>query len=284
MGELSWLPFRIPGLIDILDILVISFIIYKLLVLIRGTRAVQMLIGIIFLMVISYVSGVLGLITLKTTVDYTISFLPIAIIVLFQNEIRKILARLGSNPILQFNAPSLGETRIDQIIKAAQILSRERKGALIVLQQEQGLGHHIETGIRMDATISYDLLVNIFEPKTPLHDGAVIIIEDRITAAGCLLPLSSSANLPPHFGTRHRAGIGITEETDSVSVIVSEETGKISFARNGMIMHYKDQTAEGMKKHLIGLLHMDLKSGSQSRVAVFMSSIRERLRGNHDES
>ncbi len=279
MTNLGWLPFRIPGIIDIIDIIVISFVIYKLLLLIRGTRAVQMLIGIISLLIISYLSGIMGLITVKTMVDYTIAFLPVAIIVLFQNEIRKILARLGTNPILQFNAPTRGESGIEQIIKAAEILSRQRKGALIILQQSQGLGHHIETGIPLDAKISYDLLVNIFEPKTPLHDGAVIIIEDRIAAAGCLLPLSSNPNLPPHFGTRHRAGVGITEETDSVSVIVSEETGKISFAKNGMIMHYKDNSLDGMIRHLSGLLKMDLKNAPQSRILAFLTRFAHRAEG-----
>ncbi|RLE17820.1 MAG: TIGR00159 family protein [Acidobacteria bacterium] len=274
--NLGWLPFRIPGIIDIIDIVVISFVIYKLLVLIRGTRAVQMLIGIISLLLISYVSGIMGLITVKTMVDYTIAFLPVAIIVLFQNEIRKILARMGTNPILQFNTPTRGEAGIEQIVKAAEILSHERKGALIILQQIQGLGHHIETGIRMDARISYDLLINIFEPKTPLHDGAVIIIEDRIAAAGCLLPLSGNPNLPPHFGTRHRAGVGITEETDCVSVIVSEETGKISFAKNGMIMHYKDTSLEGMTRHLEGLLKMDLKNAPQSRLLALWGKLKKR--------
>ncbi|NOY23693.1 MAG: TIGR00159 family protein [Acidobacteria bacterium] len=279
MANLDWLPFRIPGIIDIIDIVVISFVIYKLLVLIRGTRAVQMLIGIISLLLISYVSGIMGLITVKTMVDYTIAFLPVAIIVLFQNEIRKILARMGTNPILQFNAPTRFEAGIEQIIKATEILSQQRKGALIILQQNEGLGHHIETGIAMDARISYDLLINIFEPKTPLHDGAVIIIEDRIAAAGCLLPLSSNPNLPPHFGTRHRAGVGITEETDCVSVIVSEETGKISFAKNGMIMHYKDTSLEGMTRHLDGLLKMDIKNAPQSRLIALWERMKHKSTG-----
>ena len=282
MVQLDWLPFRAPELIDIIDILVMSFVVYKLLVLIRGTRAVQMLIGIVFLMIISYVSGIFGLIALKTTVDYTISFLPIAIIVLFQNEIRKILARLGTNPVLSFSTAQETEGEIDQIIRAAEILSSQRKGALIIIQQEEGLGHQSETGISIDARVSYDLLLSIFEPNTPLHDGAVLIVENRISAAGRLLPLSSNPSLPPHFGTRHRAGVGITEETDAVAVIVSEETGRISFAKNGMIMHYKDRSTEGLKRHFDGLLKMDRKEAPRSRLMSIIQRAGNRLRRRHD--
>jgi len=283
MSDFSWLPFRVPGPVDIIDILVMSYVIYKLLLLIRGTRAVQMLLGIIFLMVVSYVSGLFGLIALKTAVDYTISFLPIAIIVLFQNEIRKVLARLGSNPVFSFQESPQDEGRINQIIKAAEILAQQHKGALMIVEQEQGLGQQVETGIPLDALISYDLLVSIFEPNTPLHDGAVIIRGDRLVAAGCLLPLSSSANLPPHFGTRHRAGVGITEETDAVAVIVSEETGKISFAKNGMIMHYKDRSSEGLKRHFDGLLRMDVKEAPQNRLAAAGRWLAARFRRHHAE-
>ncbi len=282
MPQLEWLPFRAPQLIDIIDILVMSFVVYKLLILIKGTRAVQMLIGIVFLMIISYVSGLLGLIALKTTVDYTISFLPIAIIVLFQNEIRKILARLGTNPVLSLSTQPEADTEIDQIVRAAEILSNERKGALIIIQQEEGLGHQAETGITLDARISYDLLVSIFEPNTPLHDGAVLIVDNRVAAAGCLLPLSSNPSLPPHFGTRHRAGVGITEETDAVAVIVSEETGRISFAKNGMMMHYKDRSTEGLKRHFEGLLTMDRKRAPRSRISGWIHTLSERFRRSND--
>ena len=282
MSQFDWIPFRTPEIIDIIDILVMSFVVYKLLILIRGTRAVQMLIGIVFLMIISYLSGLFGLIALKTTVDYTISFLPIAIIVLFQNEIRKILARLGTNPVLSFSAQPDTEGEIDQIVRAAEILSSERKGALIIIQQEEGLGHQAETGIAIDARISYDLLVSIFEPNTPLHDGAVLIVDNRISAAGCLLPLSSNPSLPPHFGTRHRAGVGITEETDAVAVIVSEETGRISFAKNGMIMHYKDRSTDGLKRHFDGLLQMDRKRAPRSRIASLLSAVISRFRSTRD--
>lgn len=253
------LPFRVPNLIDIIDILVMSYIIYKVLVLIKGTRAIQMLLGILLLIVTYYLSSYLGLGTLKVTVQGIITYLPIAIIVIFQNEIRKILAKLGTTPMFQRFSHSVEITDMEQVIKAADILSRERKGALIIIQQEESLGQYIETGIEIDSKITFDLLVNIFEPKTPLHDGAVIISENRLVAGSCLLPLSSNPNLPPHFGTRHRAAIGITEELDCVAVIVSEETGKISFAKNGTIMHYKEKTKDAMLKHLNGLLEMDKK-------------------------
>ncbi len=249
---------RIPTITDIVDILILAYIIYKLLLLIKGTRAMQMIAGIALLFFASFLSGVFHLNTLKTVIDSTISFLPIAVIVLFQYEIRKILARMGTYSFIK-NHESIEEHIIEQILKAANMLSKERKGGLIVIERGQGLGQYIETGIQIDAKISFDLIVNIFEPKTALHDGAIIISKGRIAAASCLLPLSSNPHLPPHFGTRHRAGIGITEETDAIAIIISEETGKISFAKNGTIMHYKDKSFEGMKNHLIGLLEMEKK-------------------------
>ncbi len=249
---------RIPTLTDFIDIFLLAYLIYKLLILIKGTRAMQMIAGMALLFFASFLSGVFHLNTLKTVIDSTISFLPIAVIVVFQYEIRKILARMGTYSFIK-NHESIQEHSIEQILKAANMLSKEKKGGLIVIERGQGLGQYIETGIILDAKISFDLLVNIFEPKTALHDGAVIISKERIAAASCLLPLSSNPQLPPHFGTRHRAGIGITEETDAIAIIISEETGKISFAKNGTIMHYKDKSFEGMKNHLIGLLEINKK-------------------------
>ncbi|BBB32632.1 diadenylate cyclase [Thermotomaculum hydrothermale] len=256
---------RIPTITDIIDIVILAYIIYKLLVLIKGTRAMQMIAGIALLFFASFLSGVFHLNTLKTVIDSTISFLPIAVIVLFQYEIRKILARMGTYSFIK-NHESIEEHIIEQILKAANMLSKEKKGGLIVIERGQGLGQYIETGITIDAKISFDLIINIFEPKTALHDGAIIISKGRIAAASCLLPLSSNPHLPPHFGTRHRAGIGITEETDAIAIIISEETGKISFAKNGTIMHYKDKSFEGMKNHLIGLLEMENKKGSKKNL------------------
>ncbi len=249
---------RVPTITDIIDILILAYIIYKLLLLIKGTRAMQMIAGIALLFFASFLSGVFHLNTLKTVIDSTISFLPIAVIVLFQYEIRKILARMGTYSFIK-NHESIEEHIIEQLLKAANMLSKEKKGGLIVIERGQGLRQYIETGIPLDAKISFDLIVNIFEPKTALHDGAIIISKGRIAAASCLLPLSSNPHLPPHFGTRQRAGIGITEETDAIAIIISEETGKISFAKNGTIMHYKDKSFEGMKNHLIGLLEMEKK-------------------------
>ncbi len=255
---------RIPTITDIIDIIILAFIVYKLLLLIKGTRAMQMIAGIALLFFASFLAGVFHLNTLKTVIDSTISFLPIAVIVLFQYEIRKILARMGTYSFVK-NNESIEEHMIEQMLKAANLLSKEKKGGLIVIERGQGLGQYIETGIRIDGIISFDLIVNIFEPKTALHDGAIIISNGKIAAASCLLPLSSNPQLPPHFGTRHRAGIGITEETDAIAIIVSEETGKISFAKNGTIMHYKDQSFEGMKNHLVGLLEIGKKKKQKKR-------------------
>ncbi len=261
---------RIPTITDIIDILILAYIIYKLLLLIKGTRAMQMITGIALLFLASILSGVFHLNTLKTVIDSTINFLPIAVIVLFQYEIRKILARLGTYSFFK-HQENIEESSIEQILKAANILSKEKKGGLIVIERGQGLGQYIETGILLDALISYDLIANIFEPKTALHDGAIIISNGRIAAASCLLPLSSNPHLPPHFGTRHRAGIGITEETDAIAIIISEETGKISFAKNGTIMHYKDNSLEGMINHLKGLLEINKKKKKSNMLVTLRS-------------
>ncbi len=255
---------RVPTITDIVDILILAYIIYKLLLLIKGTRAMQMIAGIALLFFASFLSGVFHLNTLKTVIDSTINFLPIAVIVLFQYEIRKILAKMGTYSFKK--SESIEDHILDQILKAANLLSQEKKGGLIVIEQSQGLGQYIETGIQIDAIVSFDLIANIFEPKTALHDGAIIISKGRIAAASCLLPLSSNPHLPPHFGTRHRAGIGITEETDAIAIIISEETGKISFAKNGTIMHYKDTSLEGMKNHLKGLLEMEKKKKNKGKL------------------
>ena len=169
--------------------------------------------------------------------------LPFAIIVLFQHEIRRALADFGRNPLVRFGRQERIESSLQEIVLAATTLSSRRIGALIVIERLQGLRNYVENGIRLDAVVSYDLLLTIFNPDTPLHDGAVIVQDDRIAAAACFLPLTSNPELSKGYGTRHRAALGITEETDAVAVVVSEETGRISVAVDGEL--HDDSTLEG---------------------------------------
>ena len=225
---------------DVLDIVLVGIIIYNLLLLIRETRAVQVLLGILFLAGVYFLAGLISLTTLQKFLGYFLVVLPFAIIVLFQQEIRRGLASFGRNPLLGFGHPEKAETTINEIALAATALSARRIGALIVLQRLDGLRNYIESGIAIDSQVSYDLLVNLFTPETPLHDGAVIIQNDRIAAAACFLPLTLSSELSTEIGTRHRAALGISAETDAAAVVVSEETGIISLATDGRLVRDLD--------------------------------------------
>jgi uncharacterized protein (TIGR00159 family) len=221
---------------DVLDIGLVGLIIYNLLLIIRGTRAVQVLIGLLFVGGIYFAARFTQLVTLETLLLSLLSFLPFAVIVLFQQEIRRGLAAFGRNPFFTFGSHEKIETAIHEIVLAAAALSTRRTGGLVVIQRLEGLRAHIENGILLDARISYDLLVNIFTPGTPLHDGAVIVQQDRIAAAACFLPLSLDPELSSKLGTRHRAAVGISKESDAVAVVVSEETGALSLAIGGSLL------------------------------------------------
>ena len=218
------------GWVDLLDVLLLAVIIYYLVLLIRGTRAVQMLVGVIVLVLAYWVSGLPEGSHLRTVHRVLGSFLfyvPFAIIVIFQDTIRRALAGLARNPFRLLATP-LTDSMIQDIALAVTTLADRRHGALIVVEGEQGLRDQAETGIRIDAVLSYDLLINIFAPHTPLHDGAVIVSDGRIKAAACFLPLGGGSDLTRELGTRHRAALGISEETDALAIVVSEETGTIS--------------------------------------------------------
>jgi diadenylate cyclase len=230
-----------------LDILLVSLLIYQVLVMIRGTRAVPMLVGLIVVSVTFYLARIGELTTLNWVVSRVAPYVVFALIVVFQSEIRHVLADLGRR--LTFLRGSSGETdSYDDIVLAANLFSQHQTGALIVIEREIGLRTHIESGVPLDARLSYDLLATIFRPSAPLHDGAVIVQKDRIAAAACFLPLSMNPLLSTQLGTRHRAGIGITEETDAIAVICSEETGAISFAVGGGIE--RDLTVEQLRDRL----------------------------------
>src|SRR6266704_1056144 len=234
-----------------LDILLVALLIYQVLVMISGTRAVPMLVGLVVVAITFYLARVGELTTLNWVVSNVLPYLVFALIVVFQSEIRHVLADLGRR-LTFFGASSADTDSYDDIVLAANLFSQHQTGALIVIEREIGLRTHIESGVPLDARLSYDLLATVFRPSAPLHDGAVIVQRDRIAAAACFLPLSMNPVLSTQLGTRHRAGIGITEETDAVAVIISEETGMISMAVAGSIE--RELTVERLRERLSHLL------------------------------
>lgn len=243
---------QIP-LISLLDIFVVAVIIYEFLVLIRGTRATQMLIGVGILALAFYLARVGELTTVNWLVSTLLPYAIFALIVVFQSEIRHALARVGRQLRWTRATSPVGAESYDDIVLAVNLFSQNQTGALIVIEREIGLRTYIESGVPLDAQLTYDLLATIFRPTATLHDGAVIVQKDRIAAAACFLPLSMNPVLSTQLGTRHRAAIGITEETDAVAVVVSEETGAIGLAVAGSIE--RDITVEHLRNRLSELLH-----------------------------
>lgn len=233
---------------DFVDILLVALVAYNLLLLIRGTRAVQILLGIVFVAAVYYLAGVLRLATLQWLLRQFFFVLPFATIVLFQQEIRRALASFGRNPLWGLNSQKKVASTINEVVLAATRLASRRIGALIVIQRLEGLRAYVENGIEVDARVTYDLLVNLFTPETPLHDGAVILQGDRIAAAACFLPLTIKQGVSKELGTRHRAALGISEEADALAVVVSEETGTISIAIEGELL--RDLDAKGLRNLL----------------------------------
>lgn len=221
---------------DVVDIAVVTIAVYELLRLIRGTRAVQMALGSMLLVMIFFVSRWAPLQTVNWLIRNIFGYVVFAAIVIFQNDIRRALAHFGRTPFFQYFAKrDEVDEMIEEIAVAASLLADKRTGAIIVIERAIGLRNYIESGIPLDSTITHDLLLSVFHTGSPLHDGAVIVQEDRIAAAACFLPLTVNPQLSRELGTRHRAAIGLTEETDSVAVVVSEETGAISLALDGGI-------------------------------------------------
>ena len=217
---------------DVIDIVLVTIGIYWLLVLIRGTRAFQILIGLLVLFAASVASEIFQLVTLRTVLENFVQYGVLIVIVLFQHDIRRALARVGRGIFPSVTAQR--ETQmLEEIVRASQELSRKRMGALMVLERETQLDDQIQTGTPLDAAVVKDLLVSIFIPYSPLHDGAILIQNGRIAYAGCILPLTVREDLPDGVGTRHRAAVGLTEETDALVVVVSEETGAMSVALGG---------------------------------------------------
>ena len=220
---------------DIVDIVIVAFIIYRIILLIRGTRAVQMLVGLVVVLGLYIVSLRVGFFTLHWILSNFIASMILVIIVIFQDDIRRALTRVGRNPFLSSSSSDKLEKVeiIEEIVRASLTLVEKRLGALIVLERKTGLNNYIEKGVLIDGCVQKETIISIFQPTSPLHDGAVIIQEGRIAAAGCLLPLDTDMEISDTFGTRHQCAMSLSRETDAVVVIISEEKGTVSLAFEG---------------------------------------------------
>lgn len=238
----------------IIDISIVSWVIYKLIILVKETRAWQLIKGILLILVATELSRILGLKTINFILSNLLSVLAIGAIVLFQPELRRALEQIGRSRFKDIFSFDEENTRIkitaviEEIVKACTEMAAKYTGALIVIERDTKIGEIINTGTQLESSVSSELLLNLFVPDTPLHDGAVIIRDNRIKAAACFLPLTDNPNLSKELGTRHRAALGITEVSDSIAVVVSEESGKISFALNGGLT--RNLTSDMLRKAL----------------------------------
>ena len=248
---LVWNVFNRPTVADLLDIFIVAYLLYKLLMLTKETRASAVLKGFVMLIAVSWISDLLGLTALSWVLQNVVSNGAVVLVILFQPELRKALEQIGRGAIRERAAGGESARIVSEITHCMLNLSRRRVGALIVIEQRIGLKDVIETGTSLQSEISSALLENIFEPNTPLHDGAVVIRGDRIMAAACILTLSEGKGISRELGTRHRAAIGITETTDAIALIVSEETGIISMAREGRLTRHLDRA--GLEQVLTAL-------------------------------
>jgi diadenylate cyclase len=254
MNLLTTAPRRPPiGWWDVVDILIVAALVYEVLVIIRGTRAVQMALGAAVLIGLFYASQFGRLETLNFLIRNFAGYIVFAVIVLFQADIRRGLAHLGRAPFFRYFAkPESAEETIEELIVATNMLAAEHVGAIIAIERQIGLRNYIEGGIPLDAVLTYDLLLSIFRPSAPLHDGAVIVQGDRVAAAACFLPLTVNPRLSKDLGSRHRAAIGLTEENDAVAIVISEESGRISLVVDGEIERGLD--ADTLRRRLRSLL------------------------------
>ena len=247
---------------DLLDMAIVSVVVYELLKLIRGTRAVQMAIGITFIVGLFFLSRGARLETLNWLLRNIVGYVVFAAIVLLQTDIRRALVHFGRAPLFRrLERGRSDDEAIEELVVAAGTLSSKKTGALIVIERSIGLRNFIESGIPLDAKLTYDLLVSVFQPSSPLHDGAVIVQGDRVAAAACFLPLTVNPRLSRTLGSRHRAAIGVTEENDAVAIVVSEETGLMSLVQDGDLEHGID--AERLRTRLKSLVIMRRADGDR---------------------
>ena len=280
-----WNVINRPSIVDLIDILLLTFIIYEMLVHLRHTRVSQTLKGIVVLLLATWLSDVIGMRTIHVLLSWIINAGPVLLIVLFQQEIRRVLEELGATNLLdsatRMQQTSSTDLMIDEMILALEHMSRRRVGALIVIENRTRLNDVIATGTRVDGVLSQPLLEIIFEPNTPLHDGAVIVRGERIMSAACLLHLSDTTGVGRDLGTRHRAGLGMSEISDATVFIVSEETGIISMARGGELVRHLDENS--LHKILHELYDSEEKEQGRLSLNVPLLNFKQRRRASHDE-
>ena len=278
MPDLGWLFSQLSNPRNVIDILVVALIIYWLLWVAQGTRATQLIRGIVTLLAVVFLVGTtLQLTALNWVLAQTWPVLLISLPVIFQPEIRRALEQLGQTrswlPQLLPRTDDSAERTVDELVKAAAQLARHRYGALIVLERETGLQNYVERGVPIDGLLTRQLLINLFYPNSPLHDGAAVVRDGRIVAASVVLPLSDNTVATSQLGTRHRAALGITEQSDAIAVVVSEETGQIAIAENGQLIRSLD--AERLDERLRALLNLDLAAGERPGL---LQGVGDRLR------
>ncbi|HSG32264.1 MAG TPA: diadenylate cyclase CdaA [Thermodesulfobacteriota bacterium] len=241
---------------DTLDIVFVAFIIYFVLRFIEGTRAVQMIFGLLSLVIIYFLSQNFDLFTINWLLGNFLSFIILIAVILFQHDLRRVLAAIGRSPfLLHFHPVKSNKSIVDEIVKSASYLSNNKIGALIAIERNNNLGDFVEIGTEIDAILSTQLIISIFNPASPLHDGAIIVSNEKILSAGSFFPLATDPDLDKDLGTRHRAAIGVTRETDCVVVIVSEETSKISLASQGELIRAMD--ASSLNQKLLEILELN---------------------------
>lgn len=270
---LSFDIFSLSFFVNLLDVIVVWYLVYKLIQLVRGTKAIQLFKGVGLFIVLRFLAGIIGLKTLSWLMDQVITYGVIAAIVIFQPEIRRGLEHLGRSSLFKTskNEKHQDEVLVQSLDKAVQYMAKRKIGALITIERTTGLEEYIETGIALDADVTGELLINIFIPNTPLHDGAVIIRDDKIAVASAYLPLSESPLIPKEFGTRHRAAVGISEVSDALTLIVSEETGDVSITLNNRMM------TELSRQEYLTILNRELvpeiKSGKRNVLQSFLEGV-----------
>ena len=283
ISAILWNITHRPRMVDVVDILLLTFIIYTLLNHTRQTRISQIIKGIVILLAATWVSDLIGMRTIHALLSWVINAGPVLLIVLFQPEIRRILEELGTTSLFDSTSRmqelSNTELIIDEMILALEHMARRSVGALIVIEQKTRLNDVISTGTMVDGVISQPLIENIFEPNTPLHDGAVVVRGDRVVAAACLLRLSDTTGVGRDLGTRHRAGLGVSEVSDAIVFIVSEETGIISMAKGGHLVRHLDEAS--LHQILQGIY--EKKDEKDGRLAASLLHFKQRRRAARDE-
>lgn len=276
MPDPGWLISQLGNPRNVFDILVVALIIYWLLWVAQGTRATQLIRGIVTLLAVAFLFGTTFQLTaLNWVLGQTWPVLLISLPVIFQPEIRRALEQLGQTsswmPQLRQRSGEQADRMVGELVKAAAQLARHRYGALIVLERETGLQNYVERGVPIDGLLTRQLLINIFYPNSPLHDGAAVVRDDRIVAASVVLPLSDNTAATSQLGTRHRAALGIAEQSDAIAIVVSEETGQIAIAENGRLIRNLD--AERLEEHLRELLRLDLPERERGGILQSVSDL-----------